>query len=164
QECISLGVPVVSEASQDQGDYPEIQSAVRFFAQGDEAAMLAAVASALNDPIPEETVVAAAQAGWRPFCFMFDRFLTGTQLLHPRHLLDDALPIPGDAERIALSLPETILRRRSYDRHSVQGSVTFDGLRYSPGWIGCGLSYAALAKHGLRHSIDQLMEIGRAHV
>lgn len=157
QECISLGVPVVSEASQDQGDYPEIQSAVRFFAQGDEAAMLAAVASALNDPIPEETVVASAEAGWRRFCFMFDRFLTGTQLLHPRHLLDDALPIPGDAERIALSLPETIQRRRSYDRHSVQGSVTFDGLRYSPGWIGCGLSYAALAKHGLRHSIDQLM-------
>src|SRR5690606_30313185 len=82
QECISLGVPVVSEASQDQGDYPEIQSAVRFFAQGDEAAMLAAVASALNDPIPEETVVAAAEAGWCRFCFMFDRFLTGTQLLH----------------------------------------------------------------------------------
>lgn len=88
---------------------------------------------------------------------MFDRFLTGTQLLHPRHLLSDTLPVPANAHRIALSLPETIRRRRSYDTHSVEGSVTFDGLRYSPGWIGCGLSYAALARHGLKHDIDQLM-------
>lgn len=159
QECLSLGVPVVSEASQDQNDYPEIFPAVSFFPQGDHQAMVEAVGRALSDPVSREQVRAAAAAGWERFCFMFDRFLTGTQMLHPRQLLADSLPVPADPARVALSLPETIQRRRSYDAHRMEGSVTFDGLRYSPGWIGCGLSYAALARHGLKHGIEQLMVV-----
>lgn len=159
QECLSLGVQVVSEASQDQNDYPEIFPAVSFFPQGDQQAMLEAVGQALSDPVPREQVRAAAAAGWERFCFMFDRFLVGTQMLHPSLLAVDALPVPADARCTVLSLPETIRRRRSYEAHRLAGSATFDGLRYTPGWIGCGLSYAALARHGLKHGVGQLMII-----
>lgn len=156
QECLSLGVPVVSESSQDQNDYPEIFPAVSFFPQGDEQAMVQAVGRALSNPIGREQVRAAAAVGWERFCFMFDRFLVGAQMLHPSRLTGDTLPLPADATRVVLSLPETITRRRSYESARLPGSVTFDGLRYTPGWIGCGLSYSALARHGLRHGIERL--------
>lgn len=157
QECLSLGVAVVSEGAQDQNDYPELQGAVQFFPEGDETAMLEAVAQALAHPIKIEDVRAAAAKGWERFCFMFDRFLVATQMLHPARLLNDALPLPAHATRLVLSLPETIQRRRSYDAHPVANSVTFDGVRYSPGWIGCGLSYGAMAKHALRHQHDLIL-------
>ena len=157
QECLSLGVPVVSEGTQDQNDYPELEGAVHFFPEGDQEAMLETVAHALAEPVEPDAVRAAAARGWERFCFMFDRFLVATQMLNPARLLNDTLPIPGDATRLVLSLPETIRRRRSYDKHRVAGSFTFDGVRYSPGWIGCGLSYGAMARHALRHQHELML-------
>jgi len=151
QECLSLGVPVVSESAQDQDDYPEIQGALRFFPEGDAEAMVAAVRQALDEPIPAAQVREAAQKGWERFCFMFDRFLVATQLLLPARMLNNPLPLPADASRLVLSLPETIRRRRAYDARPLAEGMTFDGMRYSPGWIGCGLSYGAMARHVLRH-------------
>ena len=61
QECLSLGVPVVSESSQDQKDYPELAGAVRFFEQGSIPAMLDAVKAALEDPVPAEMIAEAVE-------------------------------------------------------------------------------------------------------
>ncbi len=155
QECLALGVPVVSEASQDQHDYPEVHQAVRFFDENDEAGMIAAVRDALENPISPEVVADAARLGWERFCFMFDRFLVGAKLLPHGRLAEGPLPLPADARRVTLSLPETITRRRSYDANRPANSVTFDGARYTPGWIGCGLSYGALAHHALRHRLPR---------
>ncbi len=113
QECLSLGIPVVSEASQDQADYPEI-SGVKFFEQGDERAMIEAVRAALSALPSTEAMRECAQRGSNRFAFMFDRFLIAQGFLPAAHALDIPLPINDHSSRIAISMPETIIRRRTF--------------------------------------------------
>src|SRR5690606_35856504 len=49
----------------------------------------------------------------------------------------------------ALSLPETIERRKMIAATLPQNCVLFDGVRHSFGWIGCGASFNALARYAL---------------
>lgn len=156
QECLSLGVPVVSESSQDQGDYPELDGAVRFFEQGSIAAMLEAVDLALRQPCSTPTIEDAVRKGGRRFDFMFDRFLMAVGLLPAAHVHDISPPLPDSANRIALSLPETISRRMVFESERPDNCVVFDGIRKRPGWVGCGLSYQALALHALRQGRSRL--------
>ena len=156
QECLSVGVPVVSEAARDQVDYPELSGAVTFFDQGNEHAMIDAVRLALTQPAEPEAITQAAARGSERFAFMFDRFLVAMGLLPPSKLMDDELPLPHDASRIALSMPETIARRRVFEANRPQNCAMFDGVRLRPGWIGCGLSYLGLGRHALKHGIQRL--------
>lgn len=167
QECLALGVPVVSEAAQDQGDYPELDDVVRFFPEGDIPTMIAAVQSALNSPPSSKAISDSTRQSWERFSFMFDRFLVGAKLLPYRYLNQRPLYLnptpecatsapPAEGPRLILSLPETINRRRSYLASPVGHSVIFDGARYTPGWIGCGLSYTAMASHALRHKFNRI--------
>lgn len=162
QECLALGVPVVSEAAQDQADYPELDGAVRFFPQGDAAAMLAAVRQALDQPVSADAIARSTRQSWQRFCFMFDRFMVGAKLLPYQHLnhqplyLNPPAQAVGPNPRLILSLPETITRRRDYLATPVADSLVFDGVRYAPGWIGCGLSYGAMANHAMHQRLDHL--------
>jgi hypothetical protein len=156
QECLSLGVPVISEAAQDQADYPEVSGAVTFFEQGNEQAMIDAVRDALKHPAESQAVSRSAARGSERFAFMFDRFLIAIGLLPPSKLMDDVLPLPHDASRIALSLPETITRRRIFEANRPQNCALYDGVRLRPSWIGCGLSYSSLGRHALKHGIQRL--------
>ncbi len=156
QECLSLGVPVVSEAAQDQADYPEIAGAVTFFEEGNTHAMICAVRDALERPVEPDDVFHAAVRGSERFGFMFDRFLVAMGFLPAGKLADDGLPLPHDATRIALSMPETIFRRRIFEANRPLNCSVFDGVRLRPGWVGCGLSYASLARHALKHGISRL--------
>lgn len=159
QECLSLGVPVVSESSSDQADYPEIFGAVTFFEEGNEQDMLRAVQAALDRSYDLEAVARAVDKGSVRFNFMFDRFLTAMNFLPPTKLLENGLPLPNSATRVALSLPETIARRRIYEAAAPDSFVVFDGVRLRPGWVGCGLSYASLAHHALRNGLRRLTVI-----
>ncbi len=156
QECLSLGVPVVSESSSDQADYPEIFGAVTFFEEGNEQDMLRAVQAALDRSYDPEAVARAVDKGSMRFNFMFDRFLTAMNFLPPTKLLENGLPLPNSATRVALSLPETIARRRIYEAAAPDNCVVFDGVRLRPGWVGCGLSYSSLAHHALRNGLRRL--------
>ena len=60
-ECLSLGTPVLSEDSIDQGDHPLIESLIRFVPRGDIPAMQAAVAAALAEPFQPPDLDAAMQ-------------------------------------------------------------------------------------------------------
>ncbi|PRF64474.1 hypothetical protein C6Q09_24600 [Burkholderia multivorans] len=156
QECLSLGVPLVSESSCDQAEYPEILDGVTFFEEGNEQDMLRAVQAALDRSYDAEAIERAVNKGSVRFDFMFDRFLTAMNFLPPTTLLDDRLPLPKGATRVALSLPETILRRRIYEAAAPENCVVFDGVRLRPGWVGCGLSYSSLARHALRNGLHRL--------
>jgi hypothetical protein len=158
QECLSLGVPVISESSADQGDYPEILDAVTFFEAGNEQDMLRAVRAVLQAEGSAKARVierAVAKSSLR-FGFMFDRFLTALNFLAPTQLVDADLPLPDQVTRIALSLPETIVRRRIYQAAAPRDCAVFDGIRLRPGWVGCGLSYSSLARHALGHGLRRL--------
>lgn len=156
QECLSLGVPVVSESSQDQAEYPDLEGAVLFFEEGNETAMIDTVRAVLAQGVAQEAVTGAAERGATRFAFMFDRFLVAMNFLSPSKIADDGLPLPADATRIALSMPETITRRRIFEANRPDNCAVFDGVRLRPGWVGCGLSYANLARHALKNGIERL--------
>ena len=157
QECLSLGVPVVTESAQDQEDYPELAGGVLFFEQGSISAMLNAVKTALEDPVPTVLIEESVAQSEQRFAFMLDRFLVAMGYLPASHVSHMSLPVPNAADRIALSLPETIVRRRIFEKvRAAVDCVVFDGIRRCPGWVGCGLSYLSLAKHARKQGLSRL--------
>ncbi|MCL4672340.1 MAG: hypothetical protein KJZ64_05270 [Sphingomonadaceae bacterium] len=158
QECLSLGVPVVSESTADQDDYAKLDGAVTFFECGNENAMISAISTVLADWQTSAGATQRAAAFWEDrFSFMFSRFLIGTGIL-PTDALDHipALEVSEDAT-IALSLPETTDRRRMFDRETRQPAMqVFDGMRRRPGWIGCGMSYKYLCRSARAAGVTKL--------
>src|SRR5690606_6991591 len=75
-ECLSLGVPVLSESSSDQDEYPELTKAVSFFEEGGGESMIAC-ASELISSLGEKNkaIKGAVAASSARFNFMMDRFL-----------------------------------------------------------------------------------------
>lgn len=156
QECLSLGVPVVSEASRDIAEYPELEGAVRFFPLNSVDGMIAAVRETLDAPPKPAQIKASVARSAKRFNFMFQRFLIGLGFLPASKAYQIDLNLPDGCDQIALSMPETIHRRNTYLSNQPKGYIVFDGLRRRPGWIGCALSYAALANHALKNDLKQL--------
>lgn len=157
QESLSLGTPVVSETTSDQSDYPDLGNAVTFFPAGNADAMLDAIASVLAAPDAARLSVATSTRAWqRRHNFMVDRFLLGAGIL-PTDALDRIAPEPvTDGALYALSLPETIKRRRIFDRETrTTDTRVFDGIRRKPGWIGCGMSYKYLCQSASKNGVKQ---------
>ena len=160
-ECLSLGVPVVSETSADQAEHAALDGAVRFVPVGDLPALLQALDEVLNASpqqsaaaqFDREAVVEASQAR---FEFMLYRMLLARRWLDYTQFqaLTSTTPLPGP--RLALSLPETTARRAMFVSHQMPGVQVFDGVRYSPGWIGAALSYKYLAQQALAAQLPQL--------
>ena len=154
QECLSLGIHVVSESSQDQNDYPELDGAVVFFEEGSISGMIDAVRMALNSgPLDIEKSVSKSIA---KFEFMFDRFLVSMGFLPTSYVNKMQLPLPKGSSIFGLSMPETIARRNMFLDIKPKDCVVFDGIRRKPGWIGCGLSYSALARHAKANNITSI--------
>lgn len=161
QECLSLGLPVVSETSADQAEHAALQGPVHFVPVGDETALLQAIGEVLG---ASETQRAAAQrereasvkTSQARFEFMLYRMLLARRWLSYAQFqaLTSATPLPGP--RLALSLPETTARRAMFVSHQASDVAVFDGLRYHPGWAGCALSYKYLAQQALDAQWPQL--------
>ena len=164
-ECLSLGVPVVSERAADQAEHALLEDVVRFAPVGDEAALLAALQETLDEQASEagraawarrcQAAVAASQAR---FEFMLWRMLLARRVISYAQFdeLTAASALPPLAGRVALSLPETPARRQAFEAARPPGVQLFDGLRYLPGWVGCALSYKHLAQRALRQGLPQI--------
>ncbi len=74
QECISLGIPVISETALDHEDYPELEGAVTFFQAGSEADMVRAVNTALGAIPDTPALLRSIQRSEQRFVLQFDRF------------------------------------------------------------------------------------------
>ena len=154
QECISLGLKIISEASHDQSDYPELIEGISFFSEGSSNEMVLAVKKALIDyEVDLHKIQRFYSSKWK---FMVDRFLLAIGLLSNSQIESMPLSFFGKSNMFGLSLPETILRRNIFKNTKPAECVIFDGLRKSPGWIGCGLSYAALAHYALQNNISNI--------
>lgn len=143
-ECLSLGIPVVSETSIDQDEHPELMSVVRFVELGDAQAMVAAVRDVLSSGTERPTKSRFDNATWST-SFYFNRFLLANDLItfqvfNERVCAPRAFP----AARVCLSLPETPARRESFTAQGLSGFEIFDGLRHHEGWLGCAMSYKYL--------------------
>lgn len=81
-ECLSLGVPVVSESSINQNDYKELNEAVIYFTTGSIDSMLKSVNKVLNNlEHYNDLTKIALKKSEEKFNFMFDRFLYETQYI-----------------------------------------------------------------------------------
>ncbi|MDP2416910.1 MAG: class I SAM-dependent methyltransferase [Hydrogenophaga sp.] len=160
-ECLSLGIPVVSETSADQDEHAMLEGAVHFVPVGDLTALLQAIGDVLGATPQQtqtaqnerETAVASSEAR---FQFMLYRMLLAKRWLDYSQFstLTSTTPLPG--QRLALSMPETTARRAMFISHQAPGVRLFDGLRSTPGWTGCALSYKYLAQHALSAQWQQL--------
>ncbi len=156
-ECISLGVPVLSEGSHDQAEYPEFEAAVEFFDEGSVESMMLAAADMLDRiEAIDEAVGTAVSASAKRFNFMIDRFLAALGTIPLSAVLDTPVHVAQKSSFFALSLPETIERRKAIAAVLPQGCTLFDGLRHSLGWIGCGASFSALSRHALTNDFERL--------
>jgi hypothetical protein len=154
QECLSLGIPVVSEATQDQNEYPELDGAVIFFEEGSTSGMIDAVRMALDGSCIG--INKSVSVSSHKFEFMFDRFLVSMGLLPSSYVTNMTLPLPKDKNIFGLSMPETIERRKLFLNMKPKNCHVFDGIRMKPGWVGCGLSYTTLARHAKTNNIATL--------
>jgi len=119
--------------------------------------MLATTQRALEHPISVDQISASCSLSANRFAFMFDRFLLAMGFLPVSHIRKMQALIPQSVKLVALSLPETIDRRRVFESSRPKDCAIFDGVRRRPGWIGCGLSYMLLAQQALQQSKNHLM-------
>ena len=163
-ECLSLGKAVVSECAADQSEHQSLESVVRFAPVGDVPALLSALEDALREQSSREGRMAyaerceaAVRASQQRFEFMLYRMLLARRIISYTRFDEltstDPPPLPA---RVALSLPETTARRQAFEAMRPTGVAVFDGLRYSPGWVGCALSYKHLARSALRQQLPRL--------
>ncbi|MFE0236529.1 methyltransferase type 11 [Brucella anthropi] len=156
-ECISLGVPVLSEGTSDQAEYPELEGAVKFFDEGSIDSMMACASEMLdNQEMITSALQAAVPVSAARFNFMMDRFLTAIGVVPADVILNRPIHMARKSDFFALSLPETIERRRVIAQSRPDGCELFDGIRHSSGWIGCGSSFNALSRYALAHEVNRL--------
>ncbi|MDO5090207.1 MAG: class I SAM-dependent methyltransferase [Cardiobacteriaceae bacterium] len=162
-ECLSLGKSVVSEVSADQEEHGELDGVVRFVPLDDEEALIAALREALAEQESAEgrvaygercqAVVAASQ---KRFTFMISRLLLAQRVIDYPTFTKFVQPVQQLASRMALSLPETVVRREAFTQVAPADVALFDGVRYTPGWLGAAMSYKYLAQCALQQGLLRL--------
>jgi hypothetical protein len=154
QECLSLGVKVISEESPDVHDYPELNNDVVFFPSGDSDRMIELVKEFYrNERYAKITSISKSHAR---FSFMFDRILIGMNIIPASHVKNIMPHIGINTTTFGLSLPESIDRRHTFLEIKPDVCQIFDGIRRKPGWIGCGLSYKYLAMHSMKNNLSKI--------
>jgi hypothetical protein len=152
QECLSLGAKVVSESAPDIDEYPDLLGCVYFFEQDNVDQMISAVRAALKAPRPNN--LDDHRESNHRFNFMLDRFLISSGFLSKSHVDKIEIPKSMISPRVALAMPETIERWRILEENPFPSTVTFPGIRAKPGWMGCALSYSALAQAALKQDLE----------
>lgn len=155
-ECISLGVPVVSEMAIDQEEHGALEGAVQFAETGNVEAIAAALRRALAEENARPKLMSAISISQNHSYFMFMRALLALNVISFPQFVATDIGNNSLGDRVALSLPETTKRRALFEESVPPQTVVFDGLRALPGWKGCGLSYKYLAMKALSHGIQRL--------
>ncbi|MCR5944030.1 methyltransferase type 11 [Ochrobactrum sp. XJ1] len=159
-ECISLGIPVLSEGTSDQNEYPELEGAVKFFKEGSIDDMIIAASEMLSNlEATNKALESAVSVSAARFNFMMDRFLAAIGVVPANVILNRPIYVARKSDFLALSLPETIERRRMIGQSLPDGCELFDGIRHSSSWIGCGSSFSALSRYALANDIAKMTVI-----
>lgn len=146
-ECLSLGVPVVSETSADIDEHGLLQGVVEFVGIDDEAGLVAAVRRVLSQLQPD--FAAALHRSHEQFRLMLLRCLLALKHIDYEQFYGLTAGYRLDSDAFCLSLPETVARRSTFRESQPAGLQIFDGVRFAPGWVGCALSYKYLCQKTL---------------
>lgn len=145
-ECLSLGLPVVSEKSVDMENHSNLEEVVEFFELGDFEGMASAVEVLLKNAEEGQAknnrikMILESQPNWFEFYFM--RFLLSVDAIN----FDEFYRVAGknitfESDFVCLGLPESSDRRQSFLNEKIDYIHYFPGLRHQIGWVGCALSY-----------------------
>lgn len=90
--------------------------------------------------------------------FFLGRFL----LANDRISFDDFYNAAGDYinfqnDRVCLSLPESIDRKKAFDNDNRYGFTYFPGLKHKLGWVGCGMSYKFILKKAAEQKLNRIL-------
>lgn len=166
-ECLSLGTPVVTESSADIHQHAALldNAALRVTPVGDAQAMVQAVQEMLQQQAQQPALVQQGLAqemarSGQQFEFMVLRALYALGRIDAAQWEALTLPQPLPGPCMVLSMPETVRRRAHFIEQTLPGLqsevAVFDGVRYSPGWLGCAMSYQYLARKALQTGATQL--------
>jgi GR25 family glycosyltransferase involved in LPS biosynthesis len=154
-ECLSLGIPVVSETSSDIGEHTALANLVDFVNIGDESALISAIARVLeNSPEVKHNLLLAGQEHFR---FMLYRVMLAMKQIDFDCFLRITSGYKINSDVVCLSLPETVARRALFRDTQMIGATIFDGIRFSPGWIGCALSYKYICQDAIASEKSRLL-------
>lgn len=156
-ECISLGLPVISERGLPGTSHEDWNGWVRYVPVGDIEAIAAEIDSFRGQPVSSLPPYQPKSADEQTRDFQTARLLIGCGLLSHTELTqrDPLITLDGQTP-VCLSLPETSQRRSYAEQTSLQPPQFFDGLRHVQAWKGCALSYWYLAHVALRARLDWL--------
>lgn len=154
-ECLSLGIPVVSEWSRDCEDYPDLLSRVYFVEPGNVTQMAEAIQNVLTHK--NDATTSSTSAGLSSSSFHVNRFLLANDLMNFDSFADNYNYQPDlSTGKVCLSLPETGSRRKAFISQGFPEFKIFDGLRHAQSWLGCAMSYKYLISSANRMGLNQL--------
>jgi len=148
-ECLSLGVPVISEMSSNISEYHGIEKQVIFTPINDVQAMIAATDKLINTKgrINQYTEnIKKENKNKSDFNYFFNRLLLAYDLINYDEFYHKVKSYPTSIIENnvgnCLTLPETSERQANFIKQENSSDFSFfNGLRHQLGWIGCGLSY-----------------------
>lgn len=155
-ETLSMGIPIISEKSQDLMEYREFENIVEFTEIGDIDQMITKVTHLLKcDSLREERKCAIKNFVKRDRMFLrqFSRYLLAIDALSLDTYLEteDFFPrISCDIPKLCLSLSETPIRTHAFIKQAMPDFQIVEGLRHVIGWVGCGMSYKYIAHSLIR--------------
>lgn len=157
-ECLSLQTHVVSEISSDLSEFNFLEKSVTFVPESDTVAMEAAIEKILlqfNQPIDPYVLNSTMMTR-----FYLYRFLLANNLISFNSLYEHCnycFTCFSNDTLVCLSLPETPERRALFSPPQHYNHFTFfDGLRFTPGWIGCGLSYKYIMSYAQKLELNRI--------
>lgn len=149
-ECLSLNKLVISEEGSDQTDYADLQGIIDFVKIGDINDMINKIQYWLDSSDEYDHQLKKINHFTNQvskFDFYFYRFLLSHDLIEFDkfyELCADYIQPQGDFW--CLSLPESTLRRKDFQKDNQFNVWLFTGLRHHIGWVGCGLSYKFMTR------------------
>lgn len=159
-ECLSLNKLVISEKGSDQVDYDDLNDIIDFVEVGDIDGMISRIQYWLDSPNEYHNRlknINYLKNQVSKFDFYFYRFLLSHDLIEFDkfyELCADYIQPKGDFW--CLSLPESTLRRKDFQKDNQFNVWLFTGLRHHIGWVGCGLSYKFMTKRAEDLKLSQV--------
>ncbi len=90
--------------------------------------------------------------------FFLGRFLLANDRISFQNFYESAGSfIKLEHDRVCLSLPECIDRKKAFDNDNHYGFTFFPGLKHKLGWVGCGMSYKFILKKAAEQELEQIL-------
>lgn len=153
---------IISERSRDKKEELPLENIIDFVGIGDINEMLSHIDYWLTNEdkrsakVNENLKILKSRANAAKF--FLGRFL----LANDRISFNDFYASAGgyitfQNNRVCLSLPESIDRKKAFENDNLYGFSFFPGLKHKLGWVGCGMSYKFILKKAADQGLSRIL-------